>query len=433
MRIVVVGGGAAGFSAAIVAKTVGGQEVVVIERMDTLGGFALVAGIGLCGAGSFSILAEEQALGGATLYTDVLLPIATHSELSMPGFDRAMLYNVTKLDARMKKFLSENEIEVKLGSRVTETRKNLNTIEAVVLDDGTVINGDVFVDTTGSTTGIPGCTEYGMGCVECILRCPIFGNPKGLSDEDIELISSLDGDGNKGVTGTSYLVPIASLSDELQNQVARQGYAYLSVPSTVEPDNSRGRKAGSHGMAIMSQAVVKEKLLLTDIGGYVKVTANAAPRFAASLRQIPGMEDAMIVQPLAGHKGHVVEGLAIAPRENTLQVKGFDNLFCGGIKSGHALFLLDVVCSGDLAGYNAVMTAMGRECLELPTSLGVGAFIDHVGSLVKSEDGLQQSPQADEATLRKLGVYRETEAEIRAEVSRVGLMNIYGHCQTKPV
>ena len=179
-------------------------------------------------------------------------------------------------------------------------------------------------------------------------------------------------------------------------------------------------------MAIMSQAIVKEKLLLTDVGGYVKVTANAAPRYAASLRQIPGLEDTMIAQPLAGHRGHVVEGLAIVPRENTLRVKGFDNLLCAGIKSSHALFLLDVACSGDLAGYNAAMMAMGRECLDLPKSLGVGAFIGHVNTLVKSDEGLQQSPQADEQTLKKLGVYRNTEDEIRAEVARVGLKNIYG-------
>jgi hypothetical protein len=425
MRIVVVGGGAAGFSAAMVAKSVGVDEVVIVERMDTLGGLALVAGIGLCGAGAFSVLAEEKALGGARLYTDVLLPIATHSEISMPGFDRAMLYSVTKLDARMRRVLDANGIDVRLGERVTGVKRTGATISTVILGDGTEIVGHAFVDATGSVTGIPGCTEFGSGCVECVLRCLMFGDPKGLVDGEVELISSLDGNGRKGVTGTSYLLPIGSLSEDVQEDVNRNGYAYLSVPPNVKPDMARARKAGSYSMAIMSQDVVKEKLLLTDVGGYVKVTANAAPRFAGVLRQIPGLEDSMIAQPLAGHKGHLVEGLAILPRENTLQVKGFDNLFCGGIKSGHALFLLDVVCSGDLAGYNAVRKAKGKACLELPKTLAVGSFIDHVGSLVKTKEGLQQSPQADEITLKKLGVYRENEAAILEAVSDAGLRNIY--------
>jgi hypothetical protein len=394
--------------------------------MDTLGGFALVAGIGLCGAGAFSVLVEEQALGGAILYTDVLFPIATHRELTMPGFDRAMLYNVTKLDARMRRVLEQRGVNLRLNAKVCETIRDGGAVEAVVLEDGTEIRGDAFVDATGSVTGVPGCTEYGTGCVECILRCLSFGDPKGLVDADVELISSLNGEGRKGVTGTSYLVPIASLSDEIQEQVGRNGFAYLTVPPDVKPDNRRGRRAGSNSMAIMSQDVVKENLLLTDIGGYVKVTANAAPRFAGSLRQIPGLEDAVITQPLAGHRGHAVEGLSILQRENTLQVKGFDNLFCAGIKSGHALFLLDVVCSGDLAGYNAVRKAAGENPLELPRSLAVGAFVGHVNSLVGTEEGLRQSPQADEKTLRALGVYRETEIEIREEVNRVGLTNLYG-------
>lgn len=425
MRIVVVGGGVAGFSAAMVAKNVGADEVVLIERLDALGGLAQVAGIGLCGAGAFSVLAEEKALGGARLYTDVLFPIATHDELSMPGFDRAMLYNVTKLDARMRRVLDENGIAVRLGERVGGTRRVGDRICSVVLGDGTDLEADAFVDATGSVTGIPGCEEFGWGCVECILRCPIFGDPKGLVDGEVELISCFRSDGRKGVTGTSYLVPIASMSDDLQELIGRNGYVYLPVPPNVKPDMSRAKKASSYRMGIMSQDVVTKSLLLVDVGGFAKVTANAAPRFARNLRMIPGLEDAMIAQPLAGHRGHLVEGLTILPRENTLQVKGFDNLFCAGIKSGHALFLMDVVCSGDLAGYNAVRKARGKACLELPKTLSVGAFIDHVNSLMKNEEDLQRSLQAGVRTLKELGVYRENEAEIREEVRRVGLGNIY--------
>ncbi len=53
MRIVIIGGGGAGFSAAMVARKSGADEVVLIERTDMLGGIALVAGIGLFGSGAY--------------------------------------------------------------------------------------------------------------------------------------------------------------------------------------------------------------------------------------------------------------------------------------------------------------------------------------------------------------------------------------------
>jgi hypothetical protein len=425
VRIVVVGGGVAGFSAAMVAKSVGADEVVVIERSDALGGLAQVAGIGLCGAGAFSVLAEAKALGGARLYTDVLFPIATHAEISTPGFDRAMLYNVTKLDARMQRTLYENGIDVRLGQRVVETKRTGKKIDAVVVEDGTEIAGNAFVDATGSVTGMPGCVEFGSGCVECILRCPTLGDPKGLVDDEVELISITNSHGEKGVTGTSYLIPIASLSDDLKDEIRREGYVHVAVPPHVKPDMSRAKKAATFGKGVMSQDIITSKILFVDIGGYVKATANAAPRFARSLREIPGLEDAMIAQPLAGHRGHLVEGLTIVPRDNTLQITGFDNLLCGGIKSGHSLFIMDVACSGDLAGYNAVRKARGKACRELPKTLMIGALIDFINSRMKGEDCVQYSSQGSVNTLTELGVYRENEVEIVEEVNSMGLRDVY--------
>ncbi len=425
MRVVVVGGGASGFSAAKVAKAAGAGEVVLLERTDTLGGWALVAGIGLCGAGSFSVLAEAAALGGASLYNEILLPIATHEDLIMPGFDRAMLYNVTKLDARMRAALEGAGVDVRMRARVVGSRRGGRRVEAVALADGSEIEGDVFVDATGSVTGLAGCEAYGHGCVECVQRCLAFGDPKGLVDDELELIQSLDGAGRIGVTGTSYLLPIASLSRALQDAVQAEGFAYVDVPPSVQPDDMRGKRAGSHGMAIMSQAVVRENILLTDIGGYVKVTANAAPRFAGVLRQIPGLEDASFTQPLSGHRGHAVEGLAIAPRDDAMRVAGFDNLFCAGIKSSHALFLLDVAVSGDFAGYNAARLAAGRTPIELPRTLAIGAFIAHVNELTKNVDGLMRSPQADQKTQEALGVFRSDPEEIRRFVDGLGLTGLF--------
>ena len=425
MKVVIVGGGASGFSAAKVAKNCGVEEVTLIERTDTLGGWALVSGIGLCGSGSFTILEEARALGGATFFNEIVLPIATHSELMMPGFDRAMLFNVTKLDARMKKNLFDSEINLILEDKVTKTKTNKNKIERIFLDSGKSIEADVFIDATGSVTGLDGCLENGVGCVECVQRCMRFGDPKGLVDDKISLISSLDAHGNKGVTGTSYLIPIASLSLKLQEEVNNKGFAYIEVPEHVKPDINRGKKAGSHSMSIMSQPIIKNNILLADIGGFVKVTANAAPRYANSLREIEGLEDIVISQPLSGHKGHAVEGLAIAPRDNKMRVLGYENLFCAGIKSSHSLFLLDVSISGDFAGYNAARYCFGLEPIELSNKLAFGAFTEYVNELMKSTTGLQKSPQADKKTLMKLNVFKEDKKEIIENVKRLKLQNIF--------
>jgi len=425
MKVVVVGGGASGFSAAKVAKNCGVEEVTLIERTDTLGGWALVSGIGLCGSGSFSILQEATALGGASFYNEIVLPIATHSELMMPGFDRAMLFNVTKLDARMKRNIYESKINLFLEEKVIKTEIYENKIKSILLESGKTIEADVFIDATGSVTGLDGCEDYGVGCVECIQRCMRFGDPKGLVDEKIKLISSLDANGNKGVTGTSYLIPIASLSLKLQKQVQSNGFAYIEVPENIKPDINRGKKAGSHSMSIMSQPIIKNNILLADIGGFVKVTANAAPRYANSLRQIEGLEDIVISQPLSGHKGHAVEGLAIAPRDNKMRVEGYKNLFCAGIKSSHSLFLLDVSISGDFAGYNAARYCFGLEPLELSKNLAFGAFTSYVNELIKSEDGLKKSPQADKKTLTKLNVFKEDKNEIIENVKKLNLENIF--------
>lgn len=52
------------------------------------------------------------------------------------------------------------------------------------------------------------------------------------------------------------------------------------------------------------------------------------------LRKIEGLENAKYVDPYAGSKGNSIRYLSVAPRTNDLKVKGVDNLFCAGEKSG---------------------------------------------------------------------------------------------------
>jgi len=425
MKIVILGGGVAGFSAAMVAKNVGAEEVLVIERTDMLGGIALVAGIGIFGDGALVGLTEERTFGGASLYDDVFYPIATHKERDVPGLGTTMLYNVNKLDAAMQGVLKQNGIEVMLSRKVIDLRLTEHKIETVLLEDGTAVDGDVFIDTTGSATGIPGCTRFGYGCVGCILRCPTFGNPQGVADKKVKTITAKNALGTPGQLGTSVLIPIASLSEDYQKQLEMQGWVSIAVPPGVVANQERALKAGSRGIDTMNQDLLKQNLLIVDVGGYIKVTANGSALYAASLRKFPGLENITIAQPTAGAKGHFVFGLNIAPRNNALEVESFDNLLCAGLKAGNTNSLLDAVVSGDLAGYNAVRKAKGLKCVEIPKTLAVGAFIDYVWRMMDTEEGIRKCPTMENINiLKSLGVYRKKEAILK-EVEKAGLTGIY--------
>ncbi len=54
------------------------------------------------------------------------------------------------------------------------------------------------------------------------------------------------------------------------------------------------------------------------------------------------------------------------------------NLFCGGEKAGLLVGHTEAICTGALAGYNAVKAARREKRLVLPDSLAVGDAIGFV-------------------------------------------------------
>ena len=60
-------------------------------------------------------------------------------------------------------------------ARVTDVVRSGDGLAAVVLDDGERVEGDVFVETTGSFGPQNNCTKFGNGCAMCVMRCPTFG------------------------------------------------------------------------------------------------------------------------------------------------------------------------------------------------------------------------------------------------------------------
>ncbi|MBI4286747.1 MAG: FAD-dependent oxidoreductase [Chloroflexi bacterium] len=422
MRVVVIGGGVGGFSAAMVARKAG-AEVTLIERTDLLGGLGQVAGIGLLGDYDV-VVGQERALGGAD-FVDVIETIPAHRSMDPPGYQNVLTYNVTKLDSRLQKACREKGIDVRLHSRVNDVEMSGNSVKAVMAANGNWISGDVFVDATGTSAGIPACERWGFGCVECILRCPTFGNPGGIIEKKMPTFNRKGVDGKTGIIGTSVMLPISSLADNVQAELHEKGYYAIPVPEGVEPDLVRYGRAGASTTALMDQEITKKNLLLMDIGGFVKVTATGSPLYARSFRKFPGMEDCLIMQPTAGARGHLIIGIALALRDNTLKADGFDNVFCAGSKGGHSMCLMDAMVTGDLAGHNAVRKGVGQRPLELPRTLAAGAYVDLVGNAVRAGKETGRHYGVIEAGfLKEMNVFREG-AEIAKEVERAGLTGVY--------
>ena len=55
-----------------------------------------------------------------------------------------------------------------------------------------------------------------------------------------------------------------------------------------------------------------------------------------------------------------------------MKVVGVDNLFCAGEKSGLFVGHTEAICTGSLAGHNAVRLMMGMPLLILPSSIAIG-------------------------------------------------------------
>ncbi|MBI4284951.1 MAG: FAD-dependent oxidoreductase [Chloroflexi bacterium] len=424
MKVVIIGGGAGGFSAATVARATG-ADVTLIERTDMLGGIALVAGVAMLN-GMHSAIAEERALGGAVIY-DLFDSIIVRRDLPVPGLgDKASFYNVSRLDAAMQRELRRRQIEFMLGRRAVNVDASGSRVEAVVLEDGTRVKGDAFIDATGSTDSPSSCHKWGWGCVECILRCPAFGPTGGIVEKMTQTYAVTDDDGRPGKIGASVLIAKESLSAELQNEIRAKGFAVIPVPQDAEPDLERAsrmpaNRPGSGGHVLAGQ-VFKENLIITDIGAFVKIIGVASPLYAGSLRKFHGLEDATIVQPAAGARGHLVSLVTMAPRDNTMKVDGFPNLFCAGVKAGPGFSIGDAVVTGDLAGYNAARCSRGQDFLELPKNLMAGAYIDLLRRNLKAAHEITHIHEIK--VLQELGVYRVGD-EVVKEVQRTGLPGVF--------
>jgi hypothetical protein len=381
MKIIIVGGGWSGCAAAIAARKKG-AEVVLVERTDMLLGTGLVGGI-MRNNGRFTATEEMIAMGAGELF-ELTDRNSLHRDIDFPGHRHASLYNVATMEPIVKNVLLQMGIRLRLSTRVTEVEKDGDRIRTVCgkTGDGSVrLDGDGFIDTTGTAGGPANCNRHGNGCAMCVLRCHSFGGRVSLAAKaGVKEMVGRKGDRVGAMSGSCKVLK-ESLAPEILRTLNRDGVAVIHVPAAK-------RLAGKLALKCCQQYALpefEENLVLLDTG-HAKLMSPFFP--LELLREIPGFENARYEDPYAGGLGNSIRYIGMAPRDDALRVQGVENLFCGGEKAGLLVGHTEAICTGTLAGCNTVRHIRGEQLLRLPDSLAVGDAIRLVREEMQTEAGM---------------------------------------------
>lgn len=146
------------------------------------------------------------------------------------------------------------------------------------------------------------------------------------------------------------------------------------------------------------------------------------------LRKIPGLENAKYLDPYAGGKGNSIRYLSVAPRTDDMKGKGLDNLFCAGEKGGLFVGHTEAICTGTLAGHNAVRSLIGMPLLILPKALAIGDIISYANYKMMTKEGRRNrytfAGAEYFARMKSLGLYTTDVVEIKSKVDKLNLTDI---------
>jgi len=421
-KVVVIGGGWAGCAAAISASKAGAQ-VVILEKTDLLIGLGNVGGI-MRNNGRYTACEEAMCLGASELFT-LTDENSTHKNVNFPGHNHATIYNVLKIEPPVRKLIKDMGIEVRIMSRVVDVDCEKDILKAVILEDGERIKGDSFVDTTGSSGPMGNCSKYGNGCAMCVLRCPSFGGRIsvtgrcGVNDMIGERVN-----GDFGAFSGSMKLLKESLSEDIQKELNDKGFAVIPLPKELRNEKKLDIKVCQQ-YALHEFA---ENIILLDTGHAKLMT----PFFdLEKLRSVQGFETACIVDPYSGGKGNSIRYMAVSPRDNYMRAEGMKNLFVGGEKSGFYVGHTEAICTGSLAGHNAVRYLTNKGYLQLPSSLSIGDFISYSNEEMHKKEGAKMrftfAGSIYFNRMKELGLYTIDKDEIEKRVKDVDLLGVYNN------
>ncbi|MCS4482097.1 FAD-dependent oxidoreductase [Clostridium botulinum] len=418
MKVVVIGGGWAGCAAAISAKKAG-ADVSIFEKTDLLLGLGNVGGI-MRNNGRFTAAEELIALGAGDLI-NITDENSRHKNIDFPGHKHAWLYDVNKIEPAVKNHMKNMGIDIHLISRIVDVKKEGDKIKGIYISDGTYVDGDVFIETTGSTGPMGNCLRYGNGCSMCVLRCPAFGPRVSLTSRaGVDDFQGEREDDLLGAFSGSCKLTKETMSDELVKELDETGVLVLKVPK--EDINLDKLK-----MKVCQQYALKEfaeNIVILDTG-HAKLMTSYYP--LEKLRKLKGLEKVKYIDPYAGGKGNSIRYLSVAPRTDDMKVKGLENLFVGGEKSGLFVGHTEAMTTGSLAGHNAVRYCLGMPMLILPRSMALGDLIAYANHKLYSKEGRKNRYTFAGAEYFKRMVeedlYTTDKEEINKRISKLNLEN----------
>lgn len=432
-KIVITGAGWSGCAAAIRAVKQG-HEAVLLEKTDLLLGLGNVGGI-MRNNGRFTAAEENIVLGASELF-EITDRLSTHKNIDFPGHKHASFYDVALVEPEVRRLLIKLGVELRLMCRavdvVTEKREDgavrIRSVTAVRLNhDGeyeTVeIDGDVFVETTGSTGPMGNCTKYGNGCSMCVLRCPAFGPRVSLTERaGCYDVHGERLNGRPGAFSGSCKLEKRTLSPKLQKKLDKEGFAVVPLPpEMVNKDKLSQKVCQQYALDPFA-----ENIILIDTGHAKLMTSYFN---LSDLRKVEGFENARFVDPYAGGKGNSIRYMSVGLRDEYLKADEIENLFLGGEKSGFFVGHTEAITTGSLAGYNASRMADGKPLLELPEELAVGDIISFANFMLGQEDGYKKRLTFAGGTyfqrMKDRQLYTTDVKTIRRRVEAQGLTGIY--------
>lgn len=421
-QVVVIGGGFSGIAAAIAARKAG-AEVTLLEKTDLLLGLGNVGGI-MRNNGRYTAAEENIAMGAGELFL-LADRLSRHVNVDFPGHAHASLFDVIRMEPAVGRLLKEKGVEVLSIARAVDVTmdKSGKALTGVLLADGRKVEGEVFVEATGSTGPMGNCMAYGNGCSMCVLRCPAFGPRVSLTQKAglCDIMGRRKGGAFGAFSGSGKLEK-ESLSEELQKKLNETGVAVVALPKElIAPEKLDMKVCQQYALEEFSQ-----NLILLDTG-HAKLMTPFFP--LEKLRRVSGFEDARYVDPYAGGKGNSIRYLSVTQRDNAMGVCGLENLLCAGEKSGLFVGHTEAICTGSLAGHNAVRRLKGLKPLELPDGLATGDLISYANEALEQKDGLYTRYTFAGAEffqrMKDRGLYTTDVEEIKRRVKRLGLENIY--------
>lgn len=418
--IVVIGGGWAGCAAALAARRNQTKHVILLERTDLLLGCGLAGGI-MRNNGRHTA-AEELRLLGAGELIDAADKAATHVGLDFPGHNHATLYATSRMEPAVRRLLAKRGIDLRFLSRVVDVRAENKMLCAVQLADNSWVEGDVFIECTGSAGPMGNCVRFGNGCAMCILRCPSFGPRVSLSARlGIKDYMGMRQDGAVGSLSGSCELRKDSLSPAVQRNLEKTGVSVTPLPEALVHRSMLNMKS-CRQYALPDFA---SNIVLLDTGGQAKMMTPYFP--IDQLRRVPGFEDALYSN--GSSIANSVRFLSRAPRNDTMRVAGVENLFCAGEKSGFFVGHTEAMVTGTLAGYNAASLSGGTNQIQFPAELACGDIIVAESEGLEQENGLRQrytfSGGIYFERMQERGLYTMDTAEIRSRIDHMGLAGFF--------